>query len=231
MGKKGRNSGKRRNAQQSTARDQQVRQQRQFGGRSTDNSPDTSLTSNQQVSQPTAGPNISRKYSYADYLVTADNSDNRPNEQLPLRGASEGYNQLPHRQVSISSSRHSHSGDNSAMREHDSLASVISHYIHGIDSDNITDMLASRYYGNMTHITESGTVDRSPKPMNSTLPLFSPSVALGRRMVRARSTNASEELMQKRPSFAAAATNVADNNEFAAGTSSNTGSGSVGNMS
>ncbi|KAJ2598917.1 CorA metal ion transporter [Coemansia sp. RSA 1721] len=128
-------------------------------------------------------------------------SEHRLN-QMRSRGVSEGDGPTS---IGSRHSTRSQSRDTSnAGHEHGNLADVISHYMHGIDSDNMTDMLASRYYGNMAHITESGTADRLPRPMNSTLPLFSPSVAHGHRMVRARSTNGSEGSLKRRPSYAVA---------------------------
>ncbi|KAJ1801656.1 hypothetical protein LPJ75_006413, partial [Coemansia sp. RSA 2598] len=269
MGKKSRSSGKRRNAQSSSARHQLRQQQHgpEYAGNRSESVPYAS--SDQQNSPAIAGSNSPRGYAYTDYLVTKGGtsalrrntatppppppslrhkqrhdswkslksqhgSENRLSELLRARGASEGDGQDLPGQISISSRRsrqsaRSHSGDNSSgiTHEHGSLADVISHYMHGIDSENITDMLASRYYGNMTHITESGAADRLPKPMNSTLPLFSPSVAHGHRLVRAHSTNASDGSLQKRPSFANATAAAGAGSAFTAAGYQRRGSGGV----
>ncbi|KAJ1824351.1 hypothetical protein LPJ73_009334, partial [Coemansia sp. RSA 2703] len=70
----------------------------------------------------------------------------------------------------------------------DGFTSALSQYMFALDSD----ALASQYYGNMAHMNELG--DRLPRPMNSTLPLFSPSVAHGRRLGRTRSVQGGDVL-------------------------------------
>ncbi|KAJ2807503.1 CorA metal ion transporter [Coemansia helicoidea] len=101
-----------------------------------------------------------------------------------LRASAEERNHSPQSLGSAGSHR------NRAESEATSLASVILHYMPGIDAENSSDLLASRYYGNMALL--SGDVDRRPLPMNSTLPLFSPSVIHGRiAPPRGRSSRAS----------------------------------------
>ncbi|KAJ2799822.1 CorA metal ion transporter [Coemansia guatemalensis] len=82
------------------------------------------------------------------------------------------------------------------------LADAILHYMPEIDVENRTDLLASRYYGNMSSLPE--VANRHPRPMNSTLPLFSPSVVNGRIVPRARSSHtsdASPQRMRSRTSY------------------------------
>ncbi|KAJ2892933.1 hypothetical protein GGI21_005504, partial [Coemansia aciculifera] len=116
------------------------------------------------------------------------------------RGTSEGL--IPaqlRRRRSIDSYR-SRSGS-----ENPNLANVISHYMHGIDAESTTDMMAARYYGNMAQIPEDA--DRLPRPMNSTLPLFSLSVMNSGRNLSAQSPHGSDESSQRRSSrFARART-------------------------
>ncbi|KAJ1733039.1 CorA metal ion transporter, partial [Coemansia biformis] len=81
------------------------------------------------------------------------------------------------------------SRQNRAASDNASLASVLLHYMPGIDPEDSSDLLATRYYGNMAAL--SGDADRHPRPMNSTLPLFSPSVIHGRIAPRGRSSRAS----------------------------------------
>ncbi|KAJ2615953.1 CorA metal ion transporter [Coemansia sp. RSA 1365] len=82
------------------------------------------------------------------------------------------------------------------------LADAIQHYMPEIDVESRTDLLASRYYGNMSSLPE--VANRHPRPMNSTLPLFSPSVVNGRIVPRARSSHtsdASPQRMRSRTSY------------------------------
>ncbi|KAJ1796695.1 hypothetical protein LPJ59_003594, partial [Coemansia sp. RSA 2399] len=53
----------------------------------------------------------------------------------------------------------------------------MSHYMQNVDG--MSDIIANQYYGNMDVLRESA--NRQPRPINSTLPLFSPSVISGRR--------------------------------------------------
>ncbi|KAJ2719164.1 CorA metal ion transporter [Coemansia sp. Benny D115] len=117
-------------------------------------------------------------------------STGRLSDHVVPRGYSEGLDnescqQQPHQ---------GGGGAHSSSIVDQNLANVISHYMHGLDSDSTTDMLASRYYGNMAHITDS---DWLPRPMNSTLPLFSPSVVNTGRRLRAKSSYGSEESMAR----------------------------------
>ncbi|KAJ2778980.1 CorA metal ion transporter [Coemansia javaensis] len=70
-----------------------------------------------------------------------------------------------------------------------SLASAILQYMPGMDAEDGPDYLAARYYGNMASLP--GDAGRRPLPMNSTLPLFSPSVIHGRIASHSRSSRAS----------------------------------------
>ncbi|KAJ2527053.1 hypothetical protein EV175_007587, partial [Coemansia sp. RSA 1933] len=54
----------------------------------------------------------------------------------------------------------------------------------------MSDIIANQYYGNMDVLRESA--NRLPRPINSTLPLFSPSVISSRRISRVRSSNGSD---------------------------------------
>ncbi|KAJ1670059.1 hypothetical protein GGF38_001791, partial [Coemansia sp. RSA 25] len=120
-------------------------------------------------------------------------SDHQISDMARGRGTSEGF--VPahlRRRRSIDSYR-SRSGS-----ENPNLASVISQYMHGIDAESTTDMMAARYYGNMAQIPED--TDRLPRPMNSTLPLFSISVMNGGRNLRAHSPHDSDESSQRRRS-------------------------------
>ncbi|KAJ1903118.1 hypothetical protein LPJ81_003231, partial [Coemansia sp. IMI 209127] len=82
-------------------------------------------------------------------------------------------------------SRRSHSASN---RSQVNLSSVMSHYMQNVDG--MSDIIANQYYGNMDVLRESA--NRQPRPINSTLPLFSPSVISGRRVSRVRSSNGSD---------------------------------------
>ncbi|KAJ2401171.1 CorA metal ion transporter [Coemansia sp. RSA 2559] len=64
----------------------------------------------------------------------------------------------------------------------------MSHYMQNVDG--MSDIIANQYYGNMDVLRESA--NRQPRPINSTLPLFSPSVISGRRISRVRSSNGSD---------------------------------------
>ncbi|KAJ1963275.1 CorA metal ion transporter [Dipsacomyces acuminosporus] len=70
------------------------------------------------------------------------------------------------------------------------MANMLSQYMQQLDEDDNTELLASRYYGNMAPIPDNA--DRHPKPMNSTLPLLSPSVIGGRISHRVHSLTESE---------------------------------------
>ncbi|KAJ2872625.1 CorA metal ion transporter [Coemansia aciculifera] len=120
-------------------------------------------------------------------------SDHQVGDITRDRGTSEGF--APghlRRRRSIDSYR-SRSGS-----ENPNLASIISHYMHGIDAESTTGMLAARYYGNMAQIPEDA--DRLPRPMNSTLPLVSLSVMNGGRNLRTQSPHDSDESSQRRQS-------------------------------
>ncbi|KAJ2041696.1 CorA metal ion transporter [Coemansia sp. RSA 922] len=109
------------------------------------------------------------------------------------RGTSEGF--APghlRRRRSIDSYRSRSGSDNP------NLANIISHYMHGIDAEGSTGMMAARYYGNMAQIPEDA--DRLPRPMNSTLPLVSLSVMNGGRNLRTQSPHDSDESSQRRQS-------------------------------
>ncbi|KAJ2784645.1 CorA metal ion transporter [Coemansia interrupta] len=171
MGKKSRNSaGRRRNARQQPAEAQAA------------GAPGVS-------SDPPASPTQTT----AEYLASwRKPTSSRHSSTRPLsshHGTSEDTPLHPTRRRSSSSSGRSSNGGGGSHSTggQGNLASVISQYMFGMDSDT----LASQYYGNMAHMHEM-TADRLPRPMNSTLPLFSPSVVHGRRLVRARSSQGSE---------------------------------------
>ncbi|KAJ2815612.1 hypothetical protein FBU31_006866, partial [Coemansia sp. 'formosensis'] len=120
-------------------------------------------------------------------------SDHQVSDLVRDRGTSEGY--VPgnsRRRRSIGSYR-SRSGS-----ENPNLASIISHYMDGVDAESKTGMLAARYYGNMAQIPEDA--DRLPRPMNSTLPLVSLSVMNGGRNLRTQSPHESDGSSQRRQS-------------------------------
>ncbi|KAJ2513550.1 CorA metal ion transporter [Coemansia sp. RSA 1939] len=100
-----------------------------------------------------------------------------------LSDAAQSHTSL--RQASVRSER-SHSGSNSQAN----LSSVMSHYMQTIGTNGMNDILANDYYGNMDVLRESA--NRQPRPINSTLPLFSPSVFSGRRVPRVRSSTGSD---------------------------------------
>ncbi|KAJ2383709.1 hypothetical protein GGI05_005226, partial [Coemansia sp. RSA 2603] len=89
---------------------------------------------------------------------------------------------------SLALSSHASSRRRNTANSDDGFTSALSQYMFALDSD----ALASQYYGNMAHMNELG--DRLPRPMNSTLPLFSPSVAHGRRLGRTRSVQGGDVL-------------------------------------
>ncbi|KAJ1853903.1 CorA metal ion transporter [Coemansia sp. RSA 1822] len=70
-----------------------------------------------------------------------------------------------------------------------SLTSAILQYMPSIDADDHTDVLASRYYANMAALPSDA--DRLPRPMNSTLPMFSRSVISGRTRLPSRASDGS----------------------------------------
>ncbi|KAJ2491496.1 CorA metal ion transporter [Coemansia sp. RSA 2050] len=120
-------------------------------------------------------------------------SDYQVGDATRGRGTSEGFAPGHQRRRRSIDSYRSRSGS-----ENPNLASVISHYMHGIDAESTTGMLAARYYGNMVQIPED--TDRLPRPMNSTLPLVSLSVMNGGRNLRTQSPHDSDELSQRRQS-------------------------------
>ncbi|KAJ2443377.1 hypothetical protein IWW46_002565, partial [Coemansia sp. RSA 2440] len=85
----------------------------------------------------------------------------------------------------ISSSRTSRHRSSSQVP---SLTSAILQYMPSMDDDQ-TDVLASRYYANMAALPSDA--DRLPRPMNSTLPMFSRSVISGRTRLPSRASDGS----------------------------------------
>ncbi|KAJ1948778.1 CorA metal ion transporter, partial [Linderina pennispora] len=77
----------------------------------------------------------------------------------------------------------------SRASENSNIANVLSHYMHEFENDDENGLMASRYYGNMADLPENA--DRPLMPMNSTLPLFSPSVANRRKIHRVKTTGSS----------------------------------------
>ncbi|KAJ1932718.1 hypothetical protein FBU59_006276, partial [Linderina macrospora] len=61
--------------------------------------------------------------------------------------------------------------------------------MHELENDDESGIMASRYYGNMADLPENA--DRPLMPMNSTLPLFSPSVANRRSIHRVHTAGSS----------------------------------------
>ncbi|KAJ2714227.1 CorA metal ion transporter [Coemansia spiralis] len=120
-------------------------------------------------------------------------------QALRASGGGEGRNRSPQSRGSTGSRR------NRTESETASLASVILHYMPGMDTENSSEVLATRYYGNMASLT--GGADRHPLPMNSTLPLFSPSVIHGRIAPRGHSSRTSLGSPQ-RPRGSTSATNL-----------------------
>ncbi|KAJ1885804.1 hypothetical protein LPJ66_009945, partial [Kickxella alabastrina] len=201
MGKSGRSSGRRKNGQPTSAkrnhREQQHQDFSELGtaecGCAIPPSDVASAQSQMYLAAPTS-PSAEQWAQQRSSMSRPRGSDQRLYDLLCTRGASEGDNNSQQQKSSGSQ------GSRSKGSNEHNLASVISHYMGGMDSDSTTDLLASRYYGNMDHM---GTADRLPRPMNSTLPLFSPSVVNGRRLARARSSYGSEEeLMRRRAALA-----------------------------
>ncbi|KAJ2746428.1 CorA metal ion transporter [Coemansia sp. BCRC 34301] len=127
------------------------------------------------------------------HLLERQLSDHQIGDMTRERGTSEGFVPAQLRRRRSIDSYRSRSGS-----ENPNLASVISHYMHGIDAESTTDMMAARYYGNMAQIPED--TDRLPRPMNSTLPLFSLSVMNGGRNIRVQSPHDSDGSSQRRRS-------------------------------
>ncbi|KAJ1990623.1 CorA metal ion transporter [Coemansia spiralis] len=114
-------------------------------------------------------------------------SDSRTEARCPAPEPSDTSN-LSHHQPSVTS-----------RGSQKNLANVMSHYMYEIGGEN-SDMLASRYYGNTAGLPQEA--NRQPRPKNSTLPLFSPSVISGRRLSRVRSSNGSDGSGRQRSYFA-----------------------------
>ncbi|KAJ2454757.1 CorA metal ion transporter [Coemansia sp. RSA 2336] len=110
-------------------------------------------------------------------------SEHPSNSYLTRKPSSSHFSGSRHRPSVERSRSHSHhsashaSGRLSENSDTYGLSNVIMHYMPEIDAEG-SNMLASRYYGNMAAIPDG--VDRHPLPMNSTLPLFSRSVMSGR---------------------------------------------------
>ncbi|KAI7830086.1 hypothetical protein BX661DRAFT_181058, partial [Kickxella alabastrina] len=176
MGKSGRSSGRRKNGQPTSAkRSHREHQHQDFSELGTAECgcaippSDVASAQSQMYLAAPASPSAEQWAQQRNSMSRPRGSDQRLYDLLCTHGASEGDNNSQ-RQKSSGSQGSRSKGSN----EHN-LASVISHYMGGMDSDSTTDLLASRYYGNMDHM---GTADRLPRPMNSTLPLFSPSVPI-----------------------------------------------------